>query len=164
MNFRPEPTLRPKPSRGTRHHLIRLRPLGVRYFPFVFGEEDKVISKQLEPGTVLESAPPRLGYAIEFNEILSKTKRLSFPRQGEGKKSKAHWPGHALGMALTTGAQMTPTSRWCILTTTSDLSYASPSGYNAVVTRSLWSPEASIAMYMISLRVGGRTGVTEVRM
>jgi hypothetical protein len=53
----------------------------VRYFPFVLGEEDKVIRKQLELGTVLKPALPCLGFIIDFNEILSKTKKLSFPRQ-----------------------------------------------------------------------------------
>jgi len=74
----------------------------VRYFPFVPGEEDKVISKQLELATVLESAPPCLGCAIGFNEILSRTKKLSFPVQGEGKERKENWPGQ---MSLTSGAQ-----------------------------------------------------------
>jgi len=47
------------PSRGARCHLIRLRPLGMRYFQLAFipSEEDKVMSKQLELGTVPESAP-----------------------------------------------------------------------------------------------------------
>jgi hypothetical protein len=56
----------------------RLPPLGVCYFPSVIREEDKVISKQLKPGTSLELALSCLGSFTDFNGILSRKKtRLS---------------------------------------------------------------------------------------
>ena len=81
----------PGPSRRARYTPIRLRQLGVRYFPFVLGEEDKVICKQLELGTVLKPTLPGFGFIIDFNEILlsKKKKKLSFPRYGEGNGRQA---------------------------------------------------------------------------
>ena len=79
----------PGPSRRARYHPIRLRQLGVRYFPFVLGEEDKVICKQLELGTVLKPTLPGFGFIIDFNEILSKIKKTQLSKAKEGRKWKA---------------------------------------------------------------------------
>jgi len=65
---------------------ISLRALGVCYFPLVLGEEDNVISEQLELCTVLEPATRCLGFTTDFSEFLSKTKNSTF--QGKEKERK----------------------------------------------------------------------------
>jgi hypothetical protein len=73
--------------------------LGARRCPFVLSGEDEIITEQLEFGTVLESAPSRLGFVIDFSKFLSrkkKGKKVRFPEQEKGKK-KENWHGHARG-------------------------------------------------------------------
>jgi hypothetical protein len=85
---------------------------------FFLGEEDKVISKQLEPDTVPEFALSCLGFVTDFSEFLSRNKKKHLS-QGKEKERKGRQTGVGmLGMDLVTGAQAAPISKWCMLTAT----------------------------------------------
>lgn len=54
--------------------------MDVRYFRFVFNEEEKVISEQLELDTVLEPALSRLGFVVDFEVFISRRKKIQLSK------------------------------------------------------------------------------------